>query len=120
MRICDWSSDVCSSDLYFSQQAVQRLTGKAIAVKRNQYAIGGDQRRNRIKVQGRRRVQINPLVILVEFFEQFAQFVDLVFRLELGLQLRQLGGGGDDRSEERRGGKGCVGTVRYRGWADHK
>jgi len=77
------------------QQAVQGLTGKAVAVEGDQAAVGRYQRRNRVEVQRRRGVQVDPVVILGEAFEQLSQLVDLVLGLQLGLQVGQFGRGAD-------------------------
>ncbi|MNF66493.1 hypothetical protein D3C84_482860 [compost metagenome] len=80
--------------LDLGQQAVEGISGKAVAVKGNQAAISRDQRRNRIEIERRRRIQVDPLVVSVQVIQQFAQLVDLVLGLELGLQVGQLGCGG--------------------------
>ncbi|MNC18376.1 hypothetical protein D3C75_662760 [compost metagenome] len=77
------------------EQTVQRLAREAVAVEGNQHPIGPDQRGNCIEIQRRRGVQVDPVVILVQLVEQFAQLVDLVLGLQLGLQVGQLGTGGD-------------------------
>src|SRR3546814_16423348 len=98
MRISDWSSDVCSSDL-FGEGAFGDRTGEAEAVEHG-------------------RVQ------LVDDFAQVAvgaghQVADRAQALEHG---RVAGGEFDDaqaRSEERRVGKECVSTCRSRWSAYH-
>src|SRR5690606_11143795 len=72
--------DVCSSDL--------------VAVEGNQHAVRRDQRRHRVEVQRRRGVQVDAVIVLGQPGQQFAQLVDLVLLLQLGLQFGQLGGGG--------------------------
>src|SRR3546814_2302970 len=89
MRISDWSSDVCSSDL-------------ALRVEFGEFAdVGaGDEALRLARTQHKplRRVQREPL--------------------EQRLQPDQhvLGEGVDRRSEERPVGKECVRTGRYRWW----
>ncbi|MNP17357.1 hypothetical protein D3C76_1097860 [compost metagenome] len=80
--------------LDFPQQAIQRLAREAVAVEGNQAAIRRDQGGNRIEVQRRRGIQVDPVVLVVQRVEQFAQLVDLVLRLQLRLQVLQLRAGG--------------------------
>ena len=77
------------------QEAVQRLAREAVAVEGDQHAIGSDQRRHGVEVQRRRGVQVDAVVVSRQLAEQFAQLVDLVLLLQLGLQFGQLGRGGD-------------------------
>src|SRR3546814_12336485 len=111
MRISDWSSDVCSSDLGAAQlgqplerllAAADRVADRALRVEFGEFAdVGaGDEalRLARTQHQPLRRVQREPL--------------------EQRLQPDQhvLGEGVDRRSEERPVGKECVRTGRYRWW----
>src|SRR3546814_15293330 len=44
MRISDWSSDVCSSDLFSTAQAVSNISGRGVGmdvVRQNVQALGG-------------------------------------------------------------------------------
>src|SRR3546814_18108167 len=97
MRSSDWSSDVCSSDLLFvaAAHAVEKgaeggLAGLAAALVDVMHHVVG-------------QIAEEPLGILH------------VERVVIGLD--QAGGG--SRSDERRGGKGCVSTGRYRWSSDH-
>src|SRR3546814_18637621 len=99
MRISDWSSDVCSSDLHVLRH--ERVGEAALEV-----------------------VAVDDLGEAVERGEIDARAG--VEHLEHGLQLqaRLLRGdhdirrGGQARSEERRVGKACVSTCRYR-WSQY-
>src|SRR3546814_7485172 len=91
MRISDWSSDVCSSDLLPSERRISKRlfrTGEA------------DRCHNRPPRTRQRQVKIASL-----FYRRFAD------------QARQQGSSflfRQDRSEERRVGKACVITCRSR------
>src|SRR3546814_14280351 len=93
MRISDWSSDVCSSDLQHVHAQVERLLrqrGQAIVVERGddqQDAVGAD------------RARLDHLVGIDD---------------EILAQYRQRAGLARLRSEERRVGKECVSTCRSR------
>src|SRR3546814_17417776 len=113
MRISDWSSDVCSSDLVISELAfrTRQASDKAI-VPRPVRAVDvldrfGDSITNRHFAhlkrddQGRRKVQI-PLIECESLLSVIAH----------GLQ---VGG----RSEEPRVGKECDSTCSSRWWPDH-
>src|SRR3546814_12646956 len=97
MRISDWSSDVCSSDLL---------------------ADGGvELHRHRLQV---RQIRVENLAV-----EDEADIAQCRFgQAETGFALAGHGGGDRDgrsriRSEERRVGKECVSTCRYRWSPDH-
>src|SRR3546814_17287638 len=97
MRISDWSSDVCSSDLRIDGQPAdalrqpvlrprgQQAFGEDVAIHRPLGAFGGDEH----------------LAMLLEIHQPIGegQVVDAI-----------------DRSEERRVGKECVSTSRSRWW----
>src|SRR3546814_13056000 len=93
MRISDWSSDVCSSDLQ-QDRTVAELADRVdvdLRPREPQRRQGdGERVRRRIPVEVR-RLQLRE--------------VDLVTH-----RTRH-----DERSEERRVGKECVSTCRYRG-----
>jgi hypothetical protein len=55
------------------------------------------------KIQRWRRIEVDPVVIAVQLVQQFAQLVDLVLGLKLGLQIGQLSRGGDDVQVVERG-----------------
>src|SRR3546814_13958379 len=102
MRISDWSSDVCSSDLHTPGGADdargRRPRDRAGAVGGRPESPPGGQ-------TGRaREVSRIPHVVL----------------RTLGAELGVPGSAeGPPRSEERRVGKECVSTCRYRGWPNH-
>ncbi|MNG10419.1 hypothetical protein D3C84_938840 [compost metagenome] len=64
---------------HLRDDVIKRLTGKAVAIKWNQHAVGGDQCAEGIEIQGRRRIDINALVILGKLHQQAAQLIDLEF-----------------------------------------
>src|SRR3546814_18683390 len=98
MRISDWSSDVCSSDLH----AVDAYRVRAEEIARS-LAAGPT------KAFG----EIRRLMLTV--FDQ-----PLETQLELEAQaLSRSSGTRDARSEERRVGQECVSTCRYRWSTDH-
>src|SRR3546814_10534283 len=91
MRISDWSSDVCSSDLYADTmlaQQISRISGVG------QVNIFGEQK-------SAVRIQVDP--------EKLAS---------MGLGLENIRGVIATRSEERRVGKECVSTCRSR-WSPY-
>src|SRR3546814_3739928 len=114
MRISDWSSDVCSSDLVMAQAAdhagIQWRTlnarkGPAVRATRCQAD------RSLYKAAVRQRVQSQPGLHL------FQQAVD-----ELLIEGERIAGvltQGGLRSEERRVGKECVSTCRSRWSQEH-
>src|SRR3546814_14529534 len=96
MRISDWSSDVCSSDL----QAGDRQ--------------GSDLRAGHDQLQPEAVVELNDLVDVVgiKFLERLIhqQKSRLWRRIPAAAQMIEIG----RRSEERRVGKECVSTCRSR------
>src|SRR3546814_15279802 len=99
MRISDWSSDVCSSDLPLSLMA-ERI---------------GREKAERIWRRSRQAVDA-----LRERTERLGLAVDGATRGSIYLDGNVLDAGGlaHERSEERRVGKGCVSTCRSR-WAPY-
>src|SRR3546814_18310874 len=94
MRISDWSSDVCSSDLQYRQ--------------RQQGAQRDDPRQHVANGLG---VRAGKPLAYAQFGQQHAQCLGLaVDRDQHGQGKEQRTG----RSEERRGGKECVSTCRSR------
>src|SRR3546814_3359271 len=102
MRISDWSSDVCSSDLfYFGVLPILSETGAAYGVSPAE--IGG------ASLVGQQVHLLSPLVastyLLVGFVGiEFGEHQRFTLKWALG------------RSEERRVGKECVSTCRSRWW----
>src|SRR3546814_12180000 len=109
MRISDWSSDVCSSDL---ETAI--FLAEAEIVAHAQLFIG-------VKAAD------EPVELAVEGFALQAQFLREGVELAMGVGVGRAIEGVDRaivavtrlRSEERRGGKECVSTVRSRWSPDH-
>src|SRR3546814_14808845 len=98
MRISDWSSDVCSSDLQISPLSVEWQKAGEAARKAGNYQGATDALESALAVDPRNRTA----------YIELAQ----VARAP-GLQGKAI------RSEERRVGKECVSTCRSRGSPDH-
>src|SRR3546814_18100191 len=96
MRISDWSSDVCSSDLLFCIEFRHAYDGIAAMESAN-----GEPERG-VMVQ-RPRVQD---CLVLRHVQERREGVDLAALMV------------DDRSEERRVGKACVSTCRSR-WSPY-
>src|SRR3546814_17646977 len=97
MRISDWSSDVCSSDLEF--RAIAATAAPGITVER--------ARSDFVELLCRARLSISQggYNTLTEVLAKGVPGVVVPFA-----------GGSETRSEERRGGKECVGTCSSRWW----
>src|SRR3546814_17486168 len=98
MRISDWSSDVCSSDLAGSFHEIGAIAGRA------QYGADGELQDFSPTnfVFGRGRVDGRPVVVGGDDFTVRGGAADAAIR-----------------SEERRVGKECVSTCRSRWSPDH-
>src|SRR3546814_3838825 len=92
MRISDWSSDVCSSDLHDAELVVV------------------------VRVVG---VVAEAVVLLLRVVQHETELDALARQLAVG-QAAHAGQHGGDRSEERRVGKECGSTCRYRWSPCHK
>src|SRR3546814_15038931 len=105
MRISDWSSDVCSSDLY----TLLRLLGAIKSRTGLRVQTGGGVRKRsdveRLLAAGADRVVVGS--IAVEMPAWVASWLN-----DYGSQCLTVAP--HVRSEERRVGKGCVSTCRYR------
>src|SRR3546814_14217728 len=98
MRISDWSSDVCSSDLVERYEAGHPTIGKIFMIERVEDARTADIR----DTQDRQRPQM------------------LVTKHRLkAARKRRVGEEAVERSGERRGGKECVRTCRSRRQPNH-
>src|SRR3546814_11198755 len=97
MRISDWSSDVCSSDLQRACDDAGQLCRPAVDFSRDRYGI-----KPGIGAADLQSVSIVDFVI---------QFVE---RIVVGLAQAEFLARPQRRSEERRVGKGCVGKCRSR------
>src|SRR3546814_20052627 len=103
MRISDWSSDVCSSDLYrrlMWGMALVSLVAVVIAILYLHWSLG-DAMTIHMAIATAAGVGLSVLL--------GAALLGLVFLSS---------GSGHDRSEERRGGKECVSTCRSR-WSPY-
>src|SRR3546814_11766144 len=102
MRISDWSSDVCSSDLWCSLASLAPIlslpTGNHLSIFRAHASEDGRCERFRID---------NQLVNVKRIPSPFQQTVELSSTLT------------STRSEERRVGKECVSTCRSRWSPNH-
>src|SRR3546814_15311765 len=100
MRISDWSSDVCSSDLLTTAMAAaQQAAQHAVTAARTSYE----------KVTGSPFQDIGRLDDYAADVVRALGDVDLLKSHFTGRALGEI-----DRSEERRGGKECVSTCRFR------
>src|SRR3546814_12466978 len=104
MRISDWSSDVCSSDLEFDEGEV---VGVVLFVARRDGAVVLDLAEE----------ALDAVAVAVEEGAEGGSGPALGHRLDVGpgAALRE---DGPERSEERRVGKECVGTCRSR-WSPY-
>src|SRR3546814_17158849 len=103
MRISDWSSDVCSSDLSADLADIGHYYGQYRRLMAHWRALYPDS----IFEFDYDEFVADPKAVLPPLFE----FLGLPWE-EQCLQFHRL-----DRSEERRGGKACVSTCRSGGWA---
>src|SRR3546814_17798696 len=114
MRISDWSSDVCSSDVLVGAGGARQLAGRevdvVVALTRAVDAVGPVQP----GVEPLRRVRRAHLAC-----QHIAHLVVVGAGVLLGIEIAALPapigpGAGHARSEERRAGKGGGGTWRSR------
>src|SRR3546814_18754686 len=127
MRISDWSSDVCSSDLHAARLG-QRLFHVRNVAQTEGDAVGGDRAVGQRQAFG---VAANPRETLHQATVDGAVAAD---RQHLGRQVADdhlpgagfpavadakgdVAGAAGGRSEERRVGKEWVSTCRFRWWA---
>src|SRR3546814_14439327 len=122
MRISDWSSDVCSSDLTFETDPriarfdgyIEReLGGKADELMKA-HPIGAKIPQECGSFMTTSFQSSNPVMIsrIPDFYHWFLG-ADVTFRYEVHKMWLQ------HRSEERRVGKECVSKCRYRGSPNH-
>src|SRR3546814_16125686 len=110
MRISDWSSDVCSSDLFNAN--VGYLKTK-IGKGESSIDLMNRTQGNPNYILSKNWIQLpSNCVIPLHVAELAAATPDVVSGLCGGV-------GGNLRSEERRVGKECVSTCRYRWSPDH-
>src|SRR3546814_15598983 len=122
MRISDWSSDVCSSDLVFN------------TYERAGYRPGRAEAEIAIRQRFLKKLPMQPILLEArvetltrigdlqrstgkwqEAEAAYLRGIDLTDRLP-----RDAGAAATDRSEERRVGKECVSTCRYRCTPNHE
>src|SRR3546814_12005407 len=118
MRISDWSSDVCSSDLYNLNQTLQDL---ALTVEANYYTVIGGRALVDANQQALDEAQANLDAAQTRHTAGLATIAD-VYQAESAAaaapltpqqqqrQLRNAGGALAGRPAERRGGKKCAST----------
>src|SRR3546814_19698352 len=108
MRISDWSSDVCSSDLRFAEvKAAGQFAHDHDVETLHHFLLEGGGFGQRLEAQG--RAQVGEEVQVLADFEQ------ATLRLLGKVQIVPFGAA---RSEERRVGKECVSTCRSR-WSPY-
>src|SRR3546814_16650461 len=115
MRISDWSSDVCSSDLQFAdrqfhlaQERDDSQPGRIGKSAKNIEQLSHDMGYKAFFISGQRGA--TPLFPAARHNE-----VPRTGRIGTGSQKKDIA---RDRSEERRVGKECVSTCRYR-WSPY-
>src|SRR3546814_16598272 len=113
MRISDWSSDVCSSDLFrvgfFAASAIDDWPSPAkIAICLVLHQVGLEEKARLLR-EAWQVVAPGGKLYVADYGEQRSRLMRLLFRLTI----QQL-----DRSEERRVGKECVSTCRSR-WSPY-
>src|SRR3546814_19297272 len=126
MRISDWSSDVCSSDLHVRLiRTMEQLVRHVVAAETGFADVR--HRRRRLNAVTHRHVLIEDRIggnLPVLFKNLDAARIVLAARR----QIAQVNTASVDvarvlvdgpRSEERRVGKACVSTCRYRWWPVH-
>src|SRR3546814_13123207 len=99
MRISDWSSDVCSSDLQIAQQRRKRLT---VIHKDTVFKLGCGMFVEECRRAAERYPDVEVEDVIVD-----------TFAMHLVRNPQRF-----DRSEESRVGKECVSTCRYR-WSPY-
>src|SRR3546814_13467427 len=120
MRISDWSSDVCSSDL-----CVLALLAPGDAVRAELRGHGGFVTGIAVTPQGDRAVSASFDYSLILWNLENQEAIEVLDDHEGAVNAVALVDGGrhaisasDDRSEERRVGKECVSTCRSR-WSPY-
>src|SRR3546814_20757943 len=123
MRISDWSSDVCSSDLLCRWRNANRpdkalgpgglVTGGIFGVCRNPLYLG-----NMLIYAGVFLMHGHPLVVALGIISYFLIYQSIIAAEEFFLRGKFGQAYADYRSEERRVGKECVSTCRSR-WSPY-
>src|SRR3546814_12767126 len=116
MRISDWSSDVCSSDLGIASVPRQQQCGGERATTggsdRNARLLPGDLTRTAVAAQLRHRLVREAETVQTTGADLAAEGVQRQLAIERDALTAF------DRSEERRVGKECVSTCRSR-WSQY-
>src|SRR3546814_11774183 len=122
MRISDWSSDVCSSDLDDVAKAHRFAHPfEGAALERKPFAIA-------VVIIARRAPESEHRILFLRFEDVAAYEVGVFVGLEVAeandggvrvIGTCELGDTASERSEERRVGKGCVSTCRCRWSPSH-
>src|SRR3546814_11307957 len=150
MRISDWSSDVCSSDLHArlvwrdpqarqevgeDDEAEDEVDGdnegrRKIRRRRDEEGDGGEIERDEAVAELRRALASAAVEAVDRLLQPVCSHRSFPFgagRRSLTKELRQASQevldillGGEARSEERRVGKECVSACRYRGSPSHE
>src|SRR3546814_11076873 len=116
MRISDWSSDVCSSDLHAGGDLQQGRLARAVAADQAEPVAGIDRQLGAVEQRGAAEGQLD-----------IAQDQERGGHGSPSIRARLIASPACGnhlqpplicriRSEERRGGKECVSTVRSRWW----
>src|SRR3546814_11607924 len=109
MRISDWSSNVCSSDLCLPTEAEWEQAATGIAVDGN-FADAGTLHPQAVEDDGSG---------LQQLFGDVWQWTSSAYTAYPGFRPLPGSLGEDHRPEERRDGKECVSTCRSRWSPDH-
>src|SRR3546814_12557806 len=112
MRISDWSSDVCSSDLGFAGKSSLSTWLTRILINEALGRVRANKRR-------RSRLEDSSVPILDDYREKLMRGSTPPTSPEAAVACGQIRHILEDRSEERRVGKECVRTCRSRGVQDH-
>src|SRR3546814_13934787 len=121
MRISDWSSDVCSSDLRESVRALSADRGQTLFRRRLHCQLSAARRYHHRSDQARRRLAAGGQCRLYEVLEEIENIAVLNghHAASSAIQYRRPASSVPDikssRSEERRVGKECVSTCRLWG-----
>src|SRR3546814_20423119 len=105
MRISDWSSDVCSSDLFV--HTVERTQQGRLAAARR-----ANEGRNLVFLDGQVHIFYGLVLAIIEI--QVLDFQFRAFSGWSGMHSHFPGKGSSPRSEARRVGKECVSKCRSR------
>src|SRR3546814_15118141 len=110
MRISDWSSDVCSSDLFDLHHTANQ---EATAANVQQVVAGAG--RGAVELQGQLALVQGEIAVDIHHARRKARADIAAVHEQVGVHVALAGQG---RSEERRVGKECVSTCRSR-WSPY-